>query len=399
MTARLPMRFSRRYSSSLLVCLSCVFLISCGKKTATAHASGPQLKWEYKSANSALSHPAVASDGTIYVGTNRGLQAVSPEGKLLWSTTMDSASVPVLADDGNIYLDSWHGLAFGISHDGKIVWQPGYGLIGFSAPPALGPSRTLYYLNNTADIYAFAAGRKDALWSLETFREGFIKPTVLPGSVNRSNLPSKAAPAVAPDGTIFLPRQNFLHAISASGDIEWTNELTSGDLGQLALSDDGTIYVGDDSGVLYAVDSSGATKWRFDAGVLGSPVIDAQGLIYFTDGNAVFALNPDRSVKWRAAQPRLRFLTSPVLASDGTLYLGAEFALIAINPDGSFKWNLRVYTPTSTATIAADGTILFACGYSWLCAVQDSGSPLMQSAWPKAFHDLANTSNSRAATN
>ena len=47
----------------------------------------------------------------------------------------------------------------------------------------------------------------------------------------------------------------------------------------------------------------------------------------------------------------------------------------------------------SAPSIAPDGTIYFSCGYSWLCAVEDSGSPLMQSAWPKQFHDLANSSN------
>jgi outer membrane protein assembly factor BamB len=242
------------------------------------------------------------------------------------------------------------------------------------------------------------ASHKDEIWNLETFREGMLRPTVLPGTVRRDN-PSKTSPAVGGDGTIYLSRQNFLHAISASGSILWTSELTSGDLGQLALADDGTLYLGDDRGVLYAVDPSGTTKWSFDSGVLGSPVIDNQGLIYFTDGTAVFALSPDGGVKWRAAQPRLRFLTSPVLAADGTLYIGGEFAFIAINPDGSFKWNLRVPTPTSAATIAPDGTLLFACGYSWICAVQDSGSPLMQSAWPKMFHDLANTSNARTDRN
>jgi outer membrane protein assembly factor BamB len=89
----------------------------------------------------------------------------------------------------------------------------------------------------------------------------------------------------------------------------------------------------------------------------------------------------------------LNVLTSPVLAADGTLYLGGEFALIALRPDGTLKSNLRVFTPTSSVAIAPDGTIYFACAYAVLCAAEDAGSPLMQSAWPKQFHDLANTSN------
>jgi hypothetical protein len=47
----------------------------------------------------------------------------------------------------------------------------------------------------------------------------------------------------------------------------------------------------------------------------------------------------------------------------------------------------------SAPTIGSDGTIYAECGIFWVCAVKDSGSPLMQSAWPKWQHDPANTGN------
>jgi outer membrane protein assembly factor BamB len=391
--------FARSFSAGriLFTCAACVALLfaACGKKTAPAAKSGLRLKWQYKSTGSALSHPAVAPDGTIYVGTNRGLVAVSPEGTLVWETTFDAANVPVVSDDGTIYLDTWHGLLFGVNQHGQIVWRPGYGMNAFHAPPALGPATTLYYLNGSADIWAFQPKMSDRdIWHLETFREGMLgAATVLPGSARAGG--SSGAPLLTRASSIILPRQNFLHSISASGNPEWDLELSSGGLGQAALANDGTIYVGDGAGVLYAVDPSGSVKWRFDAaGITGSPVIDMDGVIYLTGGGAVYAVTPDGSLKWRfAPQLPLNVLTSPVLAADGTLYLGGEFALIALRPDGTLKSNLRVFTPTSALAIAPDGTIYFACGYAVLCAAEDAGSPLMQSAWPKPFHDLANTSN------
>jgi hypothetical protein len=401
-------RFSRgtRHVSSLLffACLWLVFplLTSCGKKDAVSHASnkstGPRIKWQFKSTGSAVSHPALSPDNTIYVDSNRALQAISLDGKLLWETSLGGAGTPVVSEDGTIYLDIWHGLMFGVSKEGKLVWRPGYGLTGFGAPPALGPNNTLYFLNNVSDIYAFQPRLSDGkLWSLETFREGMLgTPSVLPGSAEGDGLIRHAAPLLTTNGSIILPRQNFLDSVSTTGSLEWDLELTSGHLGQAALGSDGTIYVGDDNSVLFAVDSSGSKKWQLDASgsVIGSPVIDAVGVVYFTDGIAVYAVNPNGDLKWRySPSQRLHLLTSPALAADGTIYVGGEFALIALKPDGSLKWNLRVYSPTSSPTIAPDGTIYFACGYSWLCAVEDSGSPLMQSAWPKQFHDLANTSN------
>lgn len=397
MTPRSATRFRRFAVLHILFWTACVLLVSCKKPGAAQNStSGPQLKWQYKSSGMAVTHPAIAADGTIYIGSNRGgLQALSPEGKPLWRTAVASAGVPVLAEDGNIYFDMPQGLIFGVDQQGKTIWDPKYGLIGFSGPPALGPDNNLYYLNTASDLWAFQPGHSDKeLWDLETFRENMIRTAILPGDLDPGKPHGGGAIAIGRDGNLYVTRQNFLHSISPSGSVGWTAELTSAELGAPALADDGTIYTTDGS-VLYAVSSSGTKKWSFDSPVAGAPVIDTEGVIYFSDGSGLLALNPDGTVKWRTTQQGVRYLTSPVLAADGTLYLGAEFALYALHSDGSLKWKLRVPTPTSSASIAPDGTILFACGYAWLCAVQDSGSPLMQSAWPKQFHDLGNTSYTR----
>jgi outer membrane protein assembly factor BamB len=384
-------------SALLVICAGCI--LACGGKNSTSSKTGgPHLKWQFKSAAPALSHPALGADGAIYVGSNRALQAISPDGKLLWEIALNGAGTPIIADEGTIYLDSSHGSVFGVNKEGKLLWHPGYGLISFGAPPALGADSALFYLNNVGDIYAFQPKRSDEkLWSLDTFREGMLgASTVLPGSAHSGGVLRRAAPLLTTSDSVLLPRQNFLDSVSTSGSLEWDLELTSGNLGQAALGADGTIYVGDDQNVFYAVSSSGFKKWQFDAGgsVVGSPVVDGGGVIYFVDGIAIFALNPDGSLKWRYAPPqRVNLSTGPALAMDGTIYVGGEFALLALKPDGSLKWNLRVFSPTSSPTIASDGTIYFACGYSALCAVEDSGSPLMHSAWPKQFHDSANSSN------
>jgi outer membrane protein assembly factor BamB len=387
------------YSCLIITIFLCaiVWLTSCGKKD-TPKTVSPHAKWQFKSSGNAVSHPALGPDGTIYIGASKSIQAISPDGKLVWETTLGGVGTPVVADDASLYVDIWYGLMFGVSKEGKLIWRPGYGLIAFGAPPALGSNTTLYYMNNVADIYAFQPKlSEEKYWSLETFREGMLgSPTVLPGSARNNDVTWHSAPLLTTSGSILLPRQNFLDSISPHGSPEWDLELTSGHLGQAALAGDGTIYVGDDNGALFAVDSGGSKKWRLDIGgsVIGSPVIDVDGVVYFTDGNAVFAVSPDATVKWRwAPRDRTHLLTSPVLAADGTIYVGGEFALIALKPDGSLKWNLRTYSPTSAATIAPDGTIYYACGYSWLCAVEDSGSPLMPSSWPKQFHDVANSSN------
>jgi outer membrane protein assembly factor BamB len=380
------------------IVLASLLLSSCGKKAATEEvAAGPHLKWNVRSAGTGVSHPAIGPDGTIYVGTSVGVQAFSPAGKELWKLTFGGAGTPVLSDDGTLYFSSSYGFVLGVSPDGKLTWQPKLGLIGFRAPPALGPSTSLYYVNSASDIFVFAPKRSETYdWTLGTFREGMLGASnVLPGTAKIGGASQNGAPLLLGDSTLLVPRQNFLHAIDTNGSSYWDLELTPGDLGMAAIGADSTIYVGDNQSILYAVNPNGSQKWRFDIGgsIVGSPVVDKDGVIYFTDGIALYAVNPDGSLKWRyfkARQPH--FLTPPTLAENGTIYVGAEFGLLAFAPDGTLKWNVRVYSPTSPLTIAPDGTLYFGCGYFWLCAVQGENSPLMQSSWPKPFHDLANTS-------
>ncbi|HTB93882.1 MAG TPA: PQQ-binding-like beta-propeller repeat protein [Candidatus Sulfotelmatobacter sp.] len=377
--------------------LSTPFLISsCGKKdTAQKLQSGPHLKWSVRADGMAVSHPAVAPDGTIYISSNVGVQAYSPAGKQLWKLTLAAPGTPVIADDGTLYFACNYGLIFGVSSAGKLIWQPQIGLSGFRTPPALSSDASLFFVNSPSDIYAFRPRQSaDVYWSLQTFREGFLESSApLPGSARTDSHASGGTPVLLGDSTLIVARQSFLHSISTGGNRSWQLEFTPG-VSLAAIGPDATIYVGDGRNVLYAIDPSGSTKWQFDGGgFLGSAVVDTAGVIYFTDGNALYAVNPDGTLKWRySKQQQPHFITSPTLAADGTIYVGAEFGLLAFNPEGALKWNLRVYSPTSPLTIGPDGTIYFACGYSSLCAVEGDGAPLMRSSWPKAYHDLANTS-------
>jgi outer membrane protein assembly factor BamB len=372
-----------------------IFLGGCHKTAVSPQKSGPVLKWQFKSSCSAVSHPALANDGTIYFSCNKGIYAISMDGKLIWQTPLNRPETPVLASDGTIYVALYPGLIFGYDSGGKMVWNPGDGLIGFRAPPALGPDTTLYYLNSVSDIFAFQPQRSnDMLWSRSTYRPNFLpKSPQLPGEASTWTISTEAAPVVARDQSLILPRQHWLQSLSSAGEDQWVLELTAGSLGQAAIAGDGTIYVGDNQSVLYAADPSGNKKWSFDAAgsVMGSPVIDTQDVVYFSSGGSLFALGPDGALQWKT--PARGVSTAPALAADGTLYVGGDQALMAFNSDGSLKWSVRVISPTSAPSIGPDGTIYFACGYSWLCALQDSDSPLMNSAWPKQFHDPQNTSS------
>jgi outer membrane protein assembly factor BamB len=215
----------------------------------------------------------------------------------------------------------------------------------------------------------------------------------LPGRAKVGQRPSKNSPVIWRDETIVLARQHWLNYFNPDGTPGWVNELTPGQLGQPALADDGMIYVADDRHTLYAVDRRGDTRWQYEADgwVNGSPMVGHDGTIYIATARIVHALTPNGLLEWKANSPQ-QCTSSPVIAADGTLYIGGDAGLFAMHPDGSDKWSMRAMSANGSPTIAPDGTIYFTCGYLWICAMRDEGSPLAKSPWPKMFHDAANSS-------
>jgi len=361
-------------------------------KETPAAAGGPSEVWEYFSDHNAIGGLAIGPDGTIYAGSAAAVIALNPDGTQRWKSPANSPRLPVIGHDGSIYSASSRGIIFGFSSDGAMNWKPGYGLIGFSVPPAVGDGGTLYYVNTIGDIYAWQPQAAAPTWSLSTIRPGIINESyILPGT-GRDDNSMRSAAVIQNNGMIVVPRSHWLHEFSSEGHQAWILELTSGHLGPAALGKEGTIYVADDQSAVFAVDRSGEKIWEFhaDLNIYGSPVVDAEGTIYFNTPRVIYALKPDGSLKWQA-QTIHDCRTGATLAADGTIYIGAADGMNAFNSDGTAKWWFHMKSVEGDPAIGPDGTIYAACGYFWVCAIKDSGSPLMQSPWPKWQHDPANT--------
>lgn len=187
-----------------------------------------------------------------------------------------------------------------------------------------------------------------------------------------------------------------------------------------AVGLDGSMYIGDDFGYLYAYGSNLSRRWKKDLGlvrVTSSPALGVDGTIYVhTDDGYLQSYLPDGTLKWRATVPGESY-SSPSIGSGGTIYIGSEDQyLYALSPlDGSLKWkfkadgeiyaspaidaigsldfgtlNGKFYSVSSTgvqrwmydagapisssAAIATDGTIYFGCYDYNLYALTSTGS-------------------------
>jgi outer membrane protein assembly factor BamB len=367
------------------------------RPAASAPASGPQILWR---ASGGFSEIAIGPDGTIFGGVGNSISAVASNGNFKWKKTLAGNLMPIVGDDGNVYIASSSGLIWGVSpEDGRLVWDPRHGLIGFGAPPALGSGGSVLYANTMSDLWAFKPPAQKELWSQNTQRQGFLsRNSTLPMASSTGRMHSRSSPAVWRDGSIILPRARWLHRFNPDGSPDWVIQLTSTSLGLVALAEDGTAYVADDHKTLFAVDRSGNLKWSFQPEdyLILSPIVGPDGTVYFTTSSRLYALHSDGTVKWNVPVPKW-CRTSPALAEDGTIYIGGDGGITALHSDGSEKWTVSstkvggIGYPASP-TISPDGTIFTSCGYNQLCAIRDEGSPLAKTGWPKAYHDAANTS-------
>ena len=110
-------------------------------------------------------------------------------------------------------------------------------------------------------------------------------------------------------------------------------------------------------------------NWSFTAGgaiSLGRPAIGADGTVYMSDtAGSLFAFNPDGTVKWTFIlidsndyAPGIDRTGGP---HDGTIYSDISGnSLVAINPDGTEKWRVDIGTDfDSTPAVGPDGSIYF----------------------------------------
>jgi len=67
---------------------------------------------------------AVADDGTIYVVTDDQLYAVTPAGELNWQISVDKGlTAPAIGEDGSLYVGSGRGVLYAFNPDGTDKWQ------------------------------------------------------------------------------------------------------------------------------------------------------------------------------------------------------------------------------------------------------------------------------------
>jgi outer membrane protein assembly factor BamB len=247
--------------------------------------------------------------------------------------------------------------------------------------PAVGADGTIYFGCDDHNFYALTPDGR-LKWKFAT------------------DDPITSSPAIGADGTIYFGgNRNFRHehwlewlfALNPDGTIKW-KFASETDLGKNSISlasagwihspsigSDGTIYVGSDTGVLFAIHPNGKLKWTLNTGSTDfAPAIGRDGTIYVHTRvvGDLKAVTPDGQLKWKISSG-IFSCCSPAIGRDGTIYVGG---LNAVNPNGTLKWSFTAHSEysefaASSPAIGHDGTIYVGYRNSIFLGYRNYGAP------------------------
>ena len=296
------------------------------------------------------STPAVAPDGTIYVGSSTGdLSAFNAGGTPKWSAPMSAAvhGRPTLDSAGNIYVHNEGGEILSISDTGSGIatnWV-------YTTPETESSWRTAITLSSDESLafYKREKAEDSRLLAINT-ADGTLAWEDTDGT-NSWNIAGVCA-----DGMLYQGFQNDLDGggsivkayTGATGAVLWRFQpgIGSGFWGSDsgALSPDGsTLYVTwRGGGGLYAVNTAdGTQRWKVWEGgnegqigdFFGTPCVGADGTVYIVDHNGtVAAYAPDGTELWRIEHPAgmTESWSAPTIGPDNALYVAGYSGGIGI---------------------------------------------------------------------
>ena len=338
-----------------------------------------------------FSSPAIAADGSIYIGSNDNkLHAFNSDGSIKWTFTAGNwvDSTPAISPDGAIYIGSWDNKVYAIDSDkGNKIWE--YETNSYViASPALGADGKVYVGSNDSIFYAFESNGSVA-W--EYF----------------AGEPINSSAALGQDGTIYFGDESgIFHAVNPDGSGKWIYEVedivdtNKSILSSPALDLSGNIYFGSGNGNCYSITDNGESatlNWSFPAfdRVDASPVLGINDEVFFVsrDGYLRSLSTLTGNLNWDVFVGDV-FYSSPVVDQNGRTYIigytgGGENHLFAFDSNGTKAWDTNdTECPfeiggivDASLALSSDGKLYYGCYDNRIYCI-DVGVAPASSDWP-----------------
>ena len=306
------------------------------------------------------SAPVIDNAGVLYLhDTARGIIAIAHDGTVLWTTPLTGQLAPSLAvgTDGTLYV--WNGAVSALRTDGTISWTVSPTADPADFPIAMGADGTVRVLGSTPagvpTLYAvdstgatvlevplpqsgaiqspLTMGADGSMYVLVTFTLFAMTPEgQLAWSAPLGGFNGNAVISVGVDGTVYVPAPQGnttygVTAFTAGGALKWTSTAIDGAVGQLAVADNGSTFVGTDNGGLFELNPDGSTAWFYQSdGFEGEVIADGTSAGYAPFVNyppGTTTANVVRFAASGAATWAIPVAGVPLaLGADGTVYAG-----------------------------------------------------------------------------
>ena len=306
-----------------------------GGSSLKAYYPDGTLKWDFdpgESGNGFMSTPAIGKNGIIYAADLASrLYAINPTtGTEITRCAMGSGNIfssPVIGPDGIIYIGSYNGQVHAINSDYTDlsigmpeIWTRTTGG-PVTSSPAIGLDGSIYVGSTDGYLYAFTyqGGEVAQKWKYPSYGSTL-------GAI-------KSSPAADRSGFIYFGTDNRVVSLNPDGSLHWEfiPDVSATFDSSPAISQDGIVYIGsvtaggDGAGTLYALsaDNGSVMGSLGTLGVYSSPVIGADGLIYFVDSETIIAIDSDRNWAWHYDLGYNALGSSPAIGMNKTLYIGS----------------------------------------------------------------------------
>jgi outer membrane protein assembly factor BamB len=289
-----------------------------GSLTALARADGVE-RWKVVLGDRAYATPCVASDGTIYVGSDaKRLVAVAPDGKVKWSleTDGDADTGPALASDKGVVFAAGR-MVYAVTPFGHLKWRFAAKRKVFTSP-AIAPNGRVFF--GSQDHHAYALTEQGVLaWSVD-----------LGADVD-------GAPAIGDDGAVFVGTDGdeVVRLDPDAGGVVWRARLGGYVRGTLSVTRDGDVLAGvygptprevrlraGDGSLVgqFAIQGTGAREFGVHGGALED---DTGTLLFGAQDDEVYAVGDRGDVLWHFTTGG--DVDAPVtLLSDGSLVVASD---------------------------------------------------------------------------
>ncbi|MBR5351667.1 MAG: PQQ-binding-like beta-propeller repeat protein [Prevotella sp.] len=297
-------------------------------------------------------------------------------GDIKWQQTMAAATYgagPVVGTDGKIFLgtEDGAGTLTCFTPNGTIAWTTTLGK-AVKAAPAVTSEGVVYALSDDGKLHALDGATGNTKWTVAQ-------------SGNAGGV------AVDAEGNIYMGTNAGIWSYTSSGTLRWscdTGHKVTERGGSLALYD-GILYatLKAKGGVAAVNMSNGKTLWTYPTPQNDSyhPVVDTEGTVYLCEKNGgLYAIKKDGTLKWNYLANLNYIYSGFALGADGYAYISqyaSPFNLLKISSSGSVEIENAIGSQTMSAvTIGPDGRIYY--GMNGSVAAFNSGVQLAKGGWP-----------------